>query len=353
MKAQKDHYAVILAGGSGTRFWPLSRQQRPKQFLNIVDSQTLFQKTVERVRPLIPPDRIYIVTGSGYKKMIRQQCRSYNIPGENILLEPSGKNTAPAILWAAATLFRRNPHSVMAVLPADHLILKPQAFRKHLKEAFRLADRQYLVTMGIVPHRPETGYGYMKCRKDSRSRPVLWPVDKFVEKPDLPKARRYLKEKKYFWNSGIFIWRTDNILTEYSVHLPEAYHLLFNKSNRQVLKSWSALPNISVDYAILEKADRVVCIPAADMEWSDLGSWEALFDVLPKDKNGNHSSGNILQLDCRNTFVRSETCQVAAIGLENIAVVVTGDAVLVCRTQDSQKVRTVVDILKKKNRKIV
>ena len=348
MALNRNTYAVILAGGSGTRFWPLSRPQKPKQFLNILSEKTLFQKTVERVLPLIPAERIYIVTGASYKKTVQQQSRPYKIPSRNVLLEPRGKNTAPAVCWAAATLYKKNSDAVFAVFPADHLILKPQAFRKHLKEAFALAEQQYLVTMGIIPHRPETGYGYMKCRRVRRGGRTCWPVEKFVEKPDLKKARQYLKEKNYFWNSGIFIWRADNILTEYAAHLPDVYQLLFNKPYSRVLKHWSLLPNISVDYAILEKADNVVSIPAADMGWSDLGSWDALHDVLPQNKDGNHLSGNVVEQGCRNVFIRAEGCPVAAIGLEGVVIVATGKAVLVCRKEDSQKVRAVADAFKQR-----
>ena len=348
MSLNRNTYAVILAGGSGTRFWPLSRPQKPKQFLNILSEKTLFQKTVERILPLIPAERVYVVTGASYKKIVRQQSRCYKIPPRNILLEPSGKNTAPAVCWAAATLFKKDSRAVFAVFPADHLILKPPAFRKHLQEAFALAEQQYLVTMGIVPQRPETGYGYMKCRKQRQGRKTLWVVDKFVEKPDLRKAKKYLKEKTYFWNSGIFIWRADNILTEYAAHLPEAYDLLFDKPSAKVLANWPRLPNISVDYAILEKAENVVSIPAADMGWSDLGSWEALYDVMPKDKKGNHVSGDVIEQGCRNIFVRAEGAPVAAVGLEDVVIVSTGDAVLVCRKEDSQKVRAVADAFKQR-----
>lgn len=350
MSSNRNAYAVILAGGSGTRFWPLSRPQKPKQFLNILTAKTLFQKTVERALPLIPAERIYIVTGASYKETVRQQILPYKIPPRNVFLEPEGKNTAPAICWAAAALFRKNPMAVLAVFPADHLILKPRAFCRHLKEAFALAEQQYLVTMGIVPHRPETGYGYMKCRKQRLGKTTVWAVEKFVEKPDLKKARQYLKEKTYFWNSGIFIWRADNILTEFAVHLPEVYNSLFDQPCSSVRANWSRLPSISVDYAILEKAENVVSVPAADMGWSDLGSWEALYDVLPKDKNGNHLSGDVIEQECRNVFIRAEGRPVAAIGLEDVVIVSTGDAVLVCRRDDSQKVRVVAEAFKQRGR---
>lgn len=346
MSFHRNTYAVILAGGSGTRFWPLSRPQKPKQFLNIVSEKTLFQKTLERILLVIPAERIYIVTGVSYKRIVRQQSRPYKIPSRNILLEPSGKNTAPAICWAAAKLFRKNPEAALAVFPADHLILNPRALCRHLKEAFALAEQQYLVTMGIVPRRPETGYGYMKCRKQRRGKTTLWAVEKFVEKPDIKTARQYLKEKTYFWNSGIFVWRADNILTEYAACLPDVYNTVFNQPDSFVLANWSRLPHISVDYAILEKAENVVSVPAADMGWSDVGSWEALYDVLPRDKRGNHISGEAVERDCRNVFIRAEGCPVAAIGLEDIVIVSTRDAVLVCRREESQKVRAVAEVFK-------
>ncbi|HBR14481.1 MAG TPA: mannose-1-phosphate guanylyltransferase [Candidatus Omnitrophica bacterium] len=351
MSVDKDVYAVVLAGGSGTRFWPMSRESRPKQFLNIVGAASLFQDTLKRIKPKIAGANIFIVTNAVYRKQVGQQTAAYQIPKTNILLEPQGKNTAPAICWAAWKIHQINPDAVLAVFPSDHLILHQGNFLKVLEEALVLARREYLVTLGIVPTRPETGYGYLKIRKTtSRGRKVV-KVEKFIEKPSLEKARQFVRQKRYLWNSGMFIWKSAVVLKEFERHLPEMCRVLRGRTAlAQIRKIWPQLPNISIDYGILEKADNVAAVPAKDIGWSDVGSWEALADVLPKDKNRNYFKGDVISLDCAGSFVWGEKRLIAAVGLEDLIVIDTPEAVLVCKKDMSQRIREIVSALKKNQR---
>lgn len=346
MKKTNSFCAVILAGGSGTRFWPASREKKPKQFLKLLDDETLLAKTVKRVRPLIPPSDIYIVANRRFGKDIRAAARRFHIPLRNILLEPSGKNTAPAVLWAALKIRKKNKDAVMAVLPADHLVRKERIFLKHLKTAYGLAQKDLFVTLGILPTRPETGYGYIRVKKGPKR--TFYKTVRFTEKPSLAKARVYLRSGQYYWNSGMFVWKADTLLEGFRRwHPPLGRFLKHPLPDFSDGKIWKRLPSISVDYALLEKADNVVTIPA-DIGWSDLGSWESLAEVLPEDQRGNILSKKSILKDCRNTAVFGEKL-IVGIGLEDLVVVDTGDALLVCKKDDSQNVRDIVEILKKKS----
>ena len=343
MSKNKNLYAVILCGGVGTRFWPLSRRANPKQFLSMMGTKSLLQETLIRIQPLVPNSNIIVISNQMYQRKIRQISDEFNIPRANILLEPEGKNTAPAIGWAAAHIRRINAQAVMMVLPSDHTILKPKVFLNILKQAVTLAADRHVVTLGIVPDRPETGYGYLKTKKVSHKGRTLFHVEKFIEKPDQPKAVRFFKSGNYWWNSGMFIWRCDVIGEAFKQHLPEVdRYFTCHKNNGQIRKHWSKLPNISIDYGILEKVKGAVALGAQAIGWSDLGSWQALTDILKKDKQQNVLKGNVVQLKCRNTAVFSQKRLVAAIGLEDIIIVDTQDALLVCRKEDSQDVKNIV-----------
>ncbi len=349
-------YAVILAGGSGTRFWPLSRKSRPKQFLKIIGQRSLFEKTLARIKPKVPGQNILIVTNAAYLKIVKAQSAGFGITDSNILLEPSAKNTAPAICWAASRIRSLNPDGIMMVLPSDHWIRNTKAFLDCMNEALRLAAQDYLVTIGIVPTRPETGYGYLKVSPRKVSGKTIVFVSRFLEKPSVENAKKFLKAKNYLWNGGIFIWKAEVILKEFKKNLPQVYDVFgglavhhngsWLATTESIKKHWPHLPSISIDYGILEKASPIVTVPAAKMIWSDLGSWEALFEALPKDKSGNHKKGNILDVGCKNSLLWSENRCMTAIGLENIIAIDTPDAVLICRKDLSQKVRDVVNILK-------
>jgi|CXWL01.1.fsa_nt_gi mannose-1-phosphate guanylyltransferase len=344
-------YFVILAGGSGTRFWPASRAAFPKQFLPLVGENTMLQETLARIQTKVSGDRVYIVTNKRFQSIIQKQTAVYKVPKANILLEPSGKNTAPAIAWAAAIIHSRDSNAVMAVLPSDHLIQNKKAYLSILDQAVSLANDQYLVTLGIVPTRPETGYGYIKGKKVKRAGRTLHEVERFVEKPSLDKARQYLKTKKYFWNSGMFIWKTSTILEEFRRLLPDLYKAFTQGfSQRAVEKFWGTLDGISIDYGIMEKAKRVAVVPAADIGWSDVGSWEALWEVSAKDPQGNVFKGDIMGVGNRNTLAVGKKRLVALIGLEDMVVIDTEDVLLVCRKDQSQSVKTIVDLLKNDKR---
>ena len=347
----KNAYAVILAGGSGTRFWPLSRHEEPKQFLKMIGESSLLQETLKRVQPLVSPRNVLIVSNHLYQHKIHKQLKEFGVLKENILLEPEGKNTAPAIAWAAFRISRLNPESVMMVLPSDHMITQSQNFLKNLREAIDLAEKRYLVTLGIVPTRPETGYGYLKIKERKiGSRKIQW-VEEFVEKPSLPKAQKFLKERKYLWNSGMFVWKTAVILEAFHRLLPEVYHLLkSNHDDRSIPKVWKKLPSVSIDYGILEKSHDVVTVPASNIGWSDLGSWEALAEIFASNEQGNILRGDVLEIDCKNTFVFGHKRLIATVGLNDLVVVDTPDALLICQKKQSQKIKDIVGLLKQQNR---
>jgi len=341
---KKNLYAVILAGGSGTRFWPKSRQDAPKQFLKITGKKSLFQMTLKRISSKVKGGRLYIVTNERYAPVVRRQAASMRVPPSHILCEPKGKNTAPAICWAAARISQKDSRAVMAVLPSDHLINNTKVFLKVMGSAVRLAQAGHLVTFGISPTRPDTGYGYLKTKKISRGRAQVLRVEKFIEKPSHTKAARFIKNKGYFWNSGMFVWKAETILAAFKKYQPRIHKLLAGNP------SDAAVPSISIDYGILEKAANVAAVPARNMGWSDLGSWESLTAVLKKDRAGNIVSKNAITLKCRNTSVFGNQRLIAAVGLDDIIIVDTKDALLVCRKDVSQKVRDVVDIVRKRHK---
>ncbi len=347
-----NYYAVILAGGSGTRFWPVSRESSPKQFLNITGTGTLFQETLARIKPLISGSHVFIVTNRSYSKVIEQQMARFRIPKANLLLEPERKNTAPAIAWAAAKIHKKNANAVIAVLPSDHLISKRSKFLAVLKKAIHLAEKDYLVTLGIMPRRPETGYGYLKTVKTKVNGQQVIKVQEFTEKPSLSKAKQFIKRKNYYWNSGMFVWKTSTILSEFKKHLPGVHRLINGRTCSTYMRTvWHRMPNISIDYGILEKAKNVAAVPASDIGWSDLGSWESLMEVSSKNRQGNIFKGDIIPVDCKNTLVWGQKKVIAPIGLNDMVIVDTPDALLVCPKDRAQDVRKVVNALSAKKRK--
>lgn len=351
MKTNKHLYVVILAGGAGTRFWPVSRRSNPKQFLNITGRGTLLEETLRRIRPMASGPRVLIVTNQAYRRAIERQAGRFKIPKANILLEPSAKNTAPSVCWAAARIHQEDPDAVMVVLPSDHLILHEQNFLRVLSEAARLARRDYLVTLGIVPTRPETGYGYLCTAKARSGGRTVTRVMRFTEKPSPAKAAQFIKRRNYYWNSGMFVWKSSVILQAFQKHLPKAYNIFVGAGHAAVRKAWNRLPSISIDYGILEKAGNVAAVPAPAIGWSDLGSWESLMEVLTADKQGNIFKGDVLPVDCRGTLVWGDKKIIAPVGLENVIIIDTPDALLVCRKDRSQAVKDVVTALHKSKRK--
>jgi mannose-1-phosphate guanylyltransferase/mannose-6-phosphate isomerase len=352
VKANRNLYAAVLAGGVGSRFWPLSRAQAPKQLLKVVGPESLLKATIGRLAPLIAPERIFIVTGAPQADLIREHLtyegRSFS-PG--YIIEPMGRNTAPAIALAAFTLYKKDPDAVMAVLPSDHVIGDPGKFRRTLGAAFKAASDGHLVTFGIVPTGPETAYGYIKAQgravKKIDGERVLRVV-RFVEKPNLKRAKGYLKTGGYLWNSGIFVWKAARIIEEIKLHLPALYKALKGiKSRAGAARAFASMTPVSIDRGVLEKADDVVVIPAS-FKWSDMGSWTAFSDLLSSDKRGNIIKGRTVDIDSSDSIILGGERVLATIGLKGMIVVDTPDATLVCPKGRAQEVTDIVAILKKK-----
>ena len=347
--------ALIMAGGQGTRFWPLSRELYPKQLLKLGGGRTLLQETVLRLDPLVKPKDAFIITNKKLLVDIKSQLHEVGVDGidGNILLEPEPKNTAPAVGLGALYLKKADDDCVMAVLPSDHVIRDRAKFHAALKKADKLARDGWLVVFGIKPDRPETGYGYIK-----QAGPLgggSFQVERFVEKPDRATAERYLKSGAYLWNSGMFVWKADAILEEIKLQMPPLYKGLKRiwgalgtaDEQKRLAEEFARLKGVSIDYGVMERAAKVAVLPA-DFGWSDLGSWDAVGEVIPPDSDGNVSVGKVVSLDCKDTTIYAEDRLVAAIGLEGAVVVDTPDATLVCRKDMAQKVKDVVGVLKEK-----
>ncbi|MBI5642842.1 MAG: mannose-1-phosphate guanylyltransferase/mannose-6-phosphate isomerase [Deltaproteobacteria bacterium] len=347
-------YAAILAGGIGSRFWPLSRETTPKQLLKVVGDESLLKSTIRRLSPLVPSDRVLIVTNARQAEIIRLHL-SYGGDGKALkpgyIVEPLGKNTAAAIALAAFDIYRKDPEGIMAILPADHIIKDGKSFRATVKAAIEAAREGHLVTFGIVPTSPETGYGYIKAGAKAVSRIngySVKPVERFVEKPDIKRARKYLASGGYFWNSGIFLWKAARILDEIKTYLPEVYNGLDSaNSPAETAEAYKGFKDISIDHAILEKAKDVVVIPA-DFPWSDMGTWSSFGEILEPDENGNIVKGRVVDIGSENSIIIGCDRAVATIGLKDFILVDTPDATLVCPKERAQEVKEVVNILKKK-----
>jgi len=344
-------HAVIMAGGQGTRFWPLSRDDRPKQFLRLTGELTLLQQTLSNIRPLIPPERVWVITRHDYVDEVRHELPG--IDAAHVVGEPEGRNTAPAVALAARLVGEADPSRVMVLLPADHRIGVPARMRATLEQAARIAaERGVLVTIGIPPTRPETGFGYIH-----RGAPLegngAFRVDRFVEKPDRATAESYLADGGYYWNSGCFIWRCDAIQEALVRHMPELARsmeeLVMGEGGAPVVDSlasvYRCIPSESIDYGVMEHADEVVVVPG-DYEWSDVGSWNALPEVIEGDSQGNVTVGHTLLVDCTGCIAVGEKRLIAAVGLEGITIVETDDAILVIPADQVQRVREVVARLK-------
>jgi mannose-1-phosphate guanylyltransferase/mannose-6-phosphate isomerase len=352
-------YAIILAGGSGTRFWPLSREMTPKQMLRVFGDTTMIQQTVSRVGASAAIKKIIIITGKNYAFDIRRQIAEVCAPGRyDVLIEPAGKNTAPAVGLAAVHIRKKSPDAVMSVMPSDHVILKQDEFARVLKKAEETARKGYLTTIGIVPDRPETGYGYIKkgLPLERSKKPERFRVERFVEKPDLKQAKKYIRSGDYLWNSGIFVWRVSDILAEIKKQQPDLYKGLLEiekaigkKNELDVLNDvFSRFRSVSIDYGIMENAAKAAVVPA-DMGWNDVGSWRALDDISEKDASGNIITGNVVDIGSRDSIIYAGKRLVATIGLEGAVIVDTPDATLICNKNNTQDVRKVVDELKKKS----
>ncbi len=343
-------YAVIMAGGIGSRFWPRSREAQPKQFLNVFGDSTLIQNTIGRLQGLIPPERCLVVTNEQYVEEIADQLPA--VPPENILAEPVGRNTAPCIAYAASELLRRDANATMVVLPADHVIRNVAEFHRVLKTAVRKAeDPGALVTIGIMPTHPETGYGYIQCEPGEDE--AVARVRTFAEKPDLATAERFLDSGDFLWNSGMFIWRAQSILDEIEEHLPKVHEAFVpvreaQQSNGEaknlVADAYRRSPSISVDYGVMERARNVFVAPGS-FGWSDVGDWRAAYDLSEKDDHGNALTGHALVHDSSRCLVHANGRLIVLVGMHDTVVVDTEDALLVCHRESAQQVKNVVDYL--------
>jgi mannose-1-phosphate guanylyltransferase len=354
--------AVIMAGGSGTRFWPLSRKTRPKQFLPIATQKTMLEETVERLRPLLPPEAIYTISNSAQAAAIRRLIP--DLPARNVLVEPLAKNTAASLILATARVYHQNPKAVILALPADHLITKPDVFLKKLRAAAAAAAREdVIVTFGIPPTFPSTGFGYIHFAGRGRRRfgdVDFFPVLRFKEKPDLERAASYLKQGKHLWNSGMFVWRAEVFARKLKQFAPEFTAFweriveAIKKNDRPaVTAAFREIPATSIDYALLEKAKGIL-MAEGDFGWSDVGSWASLADIWPKDGSENAVRGEAQFLDSQNCLVYSPHRLTAVVGMKDVIIVDTKDALLVCSKKADQRVREVIDALKKKGgRKII
>ena len=352
----RHHYGLILAGGRGTRFWPRSRKRSAKQVLNVVGERSLIQATIERLVPVIPPERLWILTNHHLREEIIRQLPE--IPPRQVLAEPAQRNTAPAIGLAAHILQAADPEAVMGVFPADQVIAKPAVFRSVLRAGLKGAAAGHLMVIGIQPRWAETGYGYIEFPSGTApggTEPLA--VKRFHEKPVLAKARRYLAAGNYYWNSGMFFWRARVLLDQLRLHLPQTATILASlppvASRRFVSELAQAFPkcaNISIDYAVLEKASIVRGIAAGDFGWNDVGSWNAVYELLGRDSSGNVLPRDSFVLDAHNNFVDARGKAIALLGVDDLIVVDTPDALLVARRDRAQEVGDIVKALEKANR---
>jgi mannose-1-phosphate guanylyltransferase len=350
-------YNVIMAGGGGTRFWPLSRQEVPKQLINLSGQDALINETINRIETLAPKKNLFIVTNDrqvgALKDIVKNKCVY-----DNILLEPSARNTAAAVGFAAFNIMKKYGDGVMCVYPADHYIKDEEEFNRILIKAINIAENNdKLVTIGITPTFPSTGYGYINFNREIKIGDGAFEVCEFVEKPNFEKAKKYVDSKKYVWNSGMFVWRVSKILEDFKRYLPKIYEKLeeisqyigTEEESKKIKEIYPTIPSISIDYGIMERSNDVAVVPG-DFGWSDVGSWDSLGAIYPTDLEGNIKRGDNITINTSNSIIYSDDKLITTIGVNDLIVVSTNDAVMVCRKDRAQDVKEIVNQLKENNR---
>lgn len=352
MAERNNLYCIIMAGGIGSRFWPLSRTSRPKQFIDILGTgKSLLQQTFDRMEKICPAENILIVTSTIYRDLVLEQLPK--VKSEQILLEPMRRNTAPCIAYATYKIQQSNPNAIAIVAPSDHLILNEDKFVETVMSAVDFAEKsESLLTLGITPSRPETGYGYIQIDKPVKGYTGLHKVKTFTEKPNLELAKVFMDSGEFFWNSGLFVWKLSSISKAFEEHLPEISTLFKEASssfgshveNKIIEKTYSECRNISIDYGIMEKADNVYVV-CSEFGWSDLGTWGSLYTHVSRDNQGNASlAKNVMFYKTANTLVSSKNDKLLVIqGLNDYIVVDTDDVLLICRKEDEQQIKNFVN----------
>lgn len=345
--------AVILAGGSGTRLWPVSRYGLPKQFIKLNGGKSLLVQTVERLAAAVPLHDIFVITNNDYRFHVQADLRSVSPEIENnVILEPVGRNTAPAIALVmkyCQEKLKCGKDEVIFICPSDHIIEPVEKFARYAKQAEKAAKAGNIVTFGVKPSRPETGYGYIK--KGGAASDGACKVEKFAEKPDLKTAEKYMKAGDYYWNSGMFAFTMATMLAEFKAYAPEISRRMPATLERMIA-DFKSMPSISIDYAVMEKSKKAAVLPI-DILWSDVGSWDSLHEVIPPDGDGNVKVGDVLALDTKKTIVMGESRLISTIGLKDLIIVDTTDALLIAKRGEAQRVKEVVDMLKERKRKEV
>ncbi len=357
-------FAIILAGGSGSRLWPLSRDLHPKQLMQFSDDYTLFQSTFIRLVDTVDDKNIITATNVKHESQVRfqleaLQAKFYRNSSYRVVTEPVVKNTAPAVALGVKyieQLAKKGEDPIIVVTPSDHFVTDNKSFSKTLNEAIKLAQEDYIVSFGVVPNKVDTGYGYIKTKANKKLKEVskkALKVDSFTEKPSAEEAEKFIESGKYYWNSGIYVFKASVIMAEYKKHASELYNIIKKadvSSQTPTMKyiEFDEMPDISLDYAVMEYSKKLVMLPLV-CEWHDLGSWEAIYEIAEKDKNGNSIQGNVVDVDSKNSMIYSTSKLVATIGLEDMVVVETEDAFLVCEKSKSQDVKKIVKLLKEKN----
>lgn len=345
--------ALIMAGGKGTRFWPLSTEEKPKQFLNLIGEDTMIQMTVNRIKPIIPMERIFVCTGAMYVDLVKEQLPE--LPEKNIIIEPEGRNTTPCITLSALVIDRYFKDSTMIVLPSDHLIKNEEKFRNIIAESenFLENNKEAIITLGMKPDRPETGYGYIKYVSETPEKHEFKPfkVDKFVEKPNEEKAKSYLENGSYLWNGGMFLWKTSTIIDEIKKYSPDTYEAIHEieevkeeSLQKLINEKYHKTESISIDYAVLEKSNNIYVVPS-EIGWDDIGTWKSVERYKPKDKNNNILDGNAKVIESKSNIAINSCKKIVMIGIDDVMTLETEDSIYIINKEYMDNLRDYKNII--------